>query len=162
MFLYNPRSDSPLKSMFFNTFSPAILAKLHFSRQRYYKKCTYARKRTFFLEKKIDLSIYWSITYSLGGSLLTRECIGDTSMSKLCLTLKKMWVSAVWAAFRERIFEVGEPLYGARSVSSKVLLFSHIRKSTRVFFLEKRQKSYIYQTILCYYGFITNIFANYP
>ena len=74
--------------MFFSIFLLAKAAKLHISRQRYYKKCTYARKRTFFFEKKIDLSIYWSITYALGGSLLTRECIGDTSMSKLCLTFK--------------------------------------------------------------------------
>ena len=50
---------------------------------------------------------------------------------------KKVWVSVVWAAFRERNFEVGEPFLRARSVPSTVVKISHIRKRDAHFFCKK-------------------------
>ena len=43
----------------------------------------------------------------------------------------------VWAAFRERNFEVGEPFLRARSVPSTVVKISHIRKRETHFFNKK-------------------------
>ena len=120
--------------MFFSTFLLAKAAKLHISRQRYYKKCTYARKRTFFLEKKIDLSIYWSITYALGGSLLTRECIGDTSMSKLCLTFKKNVGVCSMGCISRTYFRGGRAsLWGEVGVLEGTAFFAHTQEHAHIF-----------------------------
>ena len=46
-------------------------------------------------------------------------------------------MSVVWAAFRERNFEVGKPFLRARSVPSTVVKISHIRKRETHFFNKK-------------------------
>ena len=49
---------------------------------------------------------------------------------------KKVWVSVVWAAFRERNFEVGEPFLRARSVPSKYCFFRTYASAIRIFFVK--------------------------
>ena len=49
---------------------------------------------------------------------------------------KKVWVSVVWAAFRERNFEVGEPFLRARSVPSKYYFFRTYASAMRIFFVK--------------------------
>ena len=46
-------------------------------------------------------------------------------------------MSVVWAAFRERNFEVGEPFFMGEVGALEVLLFSHIRKRETHFFNKK-------------------------
>ena len=49
---------------------------------------------------------------------------------------KKVWVSVVWAAFRERNFEVGEPFLRARSVPSKYCFFRTYASARRIFLIK--------------------------
>ena len=49
---------------------------------------------------------------------------------------RKVWVSVVWAAFRERNFEVGEPFLRARSVPSKYCFFRTYASAKRIFLIK--------------------------
>ena len=51
---------------------------------------------------------------------------------------KKVWVSVVWAAFRERNFEVGESFLRARSVPSKYYFFRTYASAMRIFFVKSQ------------------------
>ena len=54
---------------------------------------------------------------------------------------KKVWVSVVWAAFRERNFEVGEPFLRARSVPSKYCFFRTYASAKRIFLIKSHISS---------------------
>ena len=66
---------------------------------------------------------------------------------------KKVWVSVVWAAFRERNFEVGEPFLRARSVPSKYYFFRTYASAKHIFFI----KSHISPLFLLRFPFVNGL-----
>ena len=72
------------------------------SLQRYYKKCTYARKASVFFKKDRFLSICNTILLLIG-SLLTDEQVGSC-YKRYQPIFEKYERSGVWSAFRERSF----------------------------------------------------------
>ena len=81
--------------------------------QSYNKKCTYASKTSFF-SKMIDNYLSHSTLLLTESSLASRQQSGMTGANGF---LKKNDCTVVWAAFRDRNFEVGLPK--AMSVPSK-------------------------------------------
>ena len=96
------------------------------------------KKTSTFFEKKIDfiyqLRYYLCARWEFTHKRVYRWWLNEVAQP--CFQ-KKVWVSVVWAAFRERNFEVGEPFLRARSVPSTVVKISHIRKRETHFFNKK-------------------------
>ena len=133
--------------MFFSSFS--VYFRLPLARNAHFRckvttKNAHTQENEHFFWKKIDF-IYHLSYYLCARREFTHKRVYRwwLKWSGTAIFLKKVWVSVVWAAFRERNFEVGEPFLRARSVPSKYYFFRTYASATRIFFIKSQFRFHI-------------------